>query len=208
MRTKIYFIRHGETVWNTERRYQGWTDIELSPVGLKQSELLGERFKNIKIDKIYVSPLKRARQTAEPMAKVLGIEPIISESFKEINFGEWEGGTVDELKEKYGDDFIKFFENPAFYPFPGDGSFKNVEKRMAQGLEKILVEDKGKSIAIVSHGGLLKILFLYIMGLPGDFYRKVWIDNTAISLIEIFDNGKPRLRTFNDIAHLENFDFK
>lgn len=204
MKTKIYFVRHGETVWNTERRYQGWTDIELSDVGIKQAELLGERFKNINIDKIYVSPLKRAIQTAEPISKVTGITPIITENFKEINFGEWEGGTVSELTEKYGETFTKFFENPPAHPFPGDGSFKNVEKRIIKGLEKIFNEDKEKNVVIVSHGGLLKIMCLYLMELSGDFYRKIWIDNASISLIEVNDKGKKLLRTLNDRAHLEN----
>ena len=204
MKTKIYFIRHGETSWNVEKRYQGWTDIELSEVGVKQAKLLGERFKNINVDKIYASPLKRAFETARQIGENTGVDVVIDESFKEINFGEWEGGTISELTEKYGDEYLKFFNTPWATTFPGDDSFKNVESRMAKGIDRILKEDKGKSIVIVSHGGLLKILLLYVMGLPQDFYKKVWLDNTAVSLIEINSEGKPLLRILNDKSHLDN----
>ena len=204
MKTKIYFIRHGETSWNVENRYQGWTDIELSEVGVKQAKLLGERFKNINVDKIYASPLKRAFETARQIGENTGGDVVIDESFKEINFGEWEGGTISELTEKYGDEYLKFFNPPWATTFPGDGSFKNVESRMAKGIDRILKEDKGKSIVIVSHGGLLKILLLYVMGLPQDFYKKVWLDNTAVSLIEVNSEGKPLLRILNDKSHLDN----
>ncbi len=204
MKTKIYFIRHGETSWNVEKRYQGWTDIELSEVGVKQAKLLGERFKNINVDKIYASPLKRAFETARQIGENTGVDVVIDESFKEINFGEWEGGTISELTEKYGDEYLKFFNTPWATTFPGDGSFKNIESRMAKGIDRILKEDKGKSIVIVSHGGLLKILLLYVMGLPEDFYKKVWLDNTAVSLIEVNSEGKPLLRILNDKSHLDN----
>ena len=206
MKTKVYLIRHGETDWNVERRYQGLTDIELSKEGLKQSELLSERFKNFdKIDKIYVSPLKRAVQTAKPLSNVIGVKPIITECFKEINFGEWEGKTVEELRELYKEDFNNFFNNPYRAKFPGDGSLKIVEERVALGFNKILEEDKGKNIIIVSHGGLLKILFLYIMNIPRDFYRNIWIDNTSISMIQLNKENKPLLLTFNDKSHIESY---
>ena len=77
---RIYFMRHGETVWNTERRYQGMTDIELSAEGLRQADIAAERFKGIDIDKIYCSPLKRAAATAKPIADEKGLDVILQET--------------------------------------------------------------------------------------------------------------------------------
>ena len=93
---RLYLIRHGETDWNTIRRFQGWTDIELNEKGLRQAELLGKRFENIPVDEVYASPLKRAVKTALPVAKAAGVELKTCEHFKEINFGAWEGKTRDE----------------------------------------------------------------------------------------------------------------
>ena len=81
---RLYFVRHGETVWNTERRYQGMTDIELSEEGIKQAQCVAERFKNIKIDKIYASPLKRAMETAKKIADEKGLDIIAEKNFREI----------------------------------------------------------------------------------------------------------------------------
>ena len=141
---RFYFIRHGETLWNTEGRYQGWTDISLSSVGKQQAELLGKRFKNIDVDEIYSSPLKRAKDTANEIAKYKSKDIFISENFKEINFGEWEGHTVVELKEKFGEHYTKFLESPHKCDFPGEGSFSNVIKRIEIGINKILEDNKNQ----------------------------------------------------------------
>ena len=80
-KTRFYLIRHGETDWNKGGRYQGWTDIELNDAGREQARLLGLRFRHMPLDAVYVSPLKRAIATAEPMAKAKGLTPIVDEHF-------------------------------------------------------------------------------------------------------------------------------
>lgn len=203
MKTRFYLIRHGETEWNKQGIYQGWTDIELSEEGKQQAKLLGERFRHIELDAIYVSPLKRAIATAEPVAKVKGIPVILDEHFKEINFGEWEGSSVPQLTEKYGEPFSNFFEDPFAHPFPGEGSFENVKNRSIAGFEGLLQKHKGQTVGIVSHGGLLRVLIMTLMGMDTSFYRKTWLNNTSITTIDIMENGKRILLTLNDKAHLE-----
>lgn len=203
MKTRFYLIRHGETDWNKQGIYQGWTDIELSDHGKRQAMLLGERFQNKALDAIYVSPLKRAIATAEPVARVKEIPIQLDEHFKEINFGEWEGSSVPQLREKYGESFQNFFDNPFAHSFPGEGSFESVKKRSVEGFEALLEKHKGQTVAIVSHGGLLRVLIMTLMGMDHSFYRKTWINNTAITTIDILDNGKRILLTLNDNAHLE-----
>ena len=84
---RLYLIRHGETDWNTVRRFQGWTDIELNEKGLRQAELLGKRFENIPVDEVYASPLKKAVKAALPVAKAACVEIKTGDHFKETNFG-------------------------------------------------------------------------------------------------------------------------
>ena len=200
---RLYLIRHGETEWNKARRFQGWTDIELSSEGEEQAKLLGERFKKIKVDEVYASPLKRAVATAMPIANVHGIKVITKEHFKEINFGEWEGMTATEISAKYGKDFDDFMIAPEKGIFPGDYSFDKVTDRIKIGLEEVLEEKADKNIVIVSHGGIIRLMIKYLMEFDCEWYNKTWIDNTAISLIEIRKYGK-LMRVLNDSSHLAN----
>ncbi len=198
---KLYLIRHGETQWNTAKRFQGWTDIELNENGLKQAELLGRRFEGIHIDELYSSPLKRAVKTAEEISKARGLDIKTSEYFKEINFGAWEGKTRSELSELYGNEFDDFIKHPQDLPFPGEGSFDNVTERIKKGLHEILDGKDNVSIAIVSHGGIIRLIIRYLLGIKEDLYNSTWIDNTSISLIEIRKNTA-MLRVLNDSSHV------
>ena len=197
---RLYLMRHGETVWNTERRYQGMTDIELSEEGHRQAACAAERFKNIKIDKIYCSPLKRAMATAKPIAEEKGLEINAEKDFREICFGEWEGKTIPELTETYGAPYINFIREPDKYGFPGEESIENVIQRIKPGVDRILENDDG-NVLIVSHGGIIRLMIMYIMGLDNSWFTKMWINNTAISIIEI-KNDRRLMLTVNDSAHL------
>lgn len=196
----LYFMRHGETVWNTERRYQGMTDIELSDEGIRQAKCVAERFKNIHIDKIYSSPLKRAIETARPIAENKGLEIISEDAFREIHFGEWEGMTVPDLTQKYGDRYINFIREPHNYGFPGEENIDNVIKRIKPSIDRIIENDDG-DVLIVSHGGIIRLMIMYIMGLDNSWFTKMWINNTGISIIEI-KNDRRLMLTVNDSAHL------
>lgn len=206
-KTRFYLIRHGETDWNKGGRYQGWTNIELNENGREQARLLGKRFAYLPLDAIYVSPLNRAIATAEPMAKAKGLTPIVDEHFKEINFGEWEGHTIQELSEKYGKAYTDFFDDPFSYPMPGEGSFQNVMKRAVAGFEELEKRHKGENIAIVSHGGLLRVMLVALLGLDNRFYRKTWMTNTSITMLDVKEDGRRLLMTLNDKAHLEMGEF-
>lgn len=203
--TRLYLIRHGETEWNAIGRFQGWTDIPLSEKGLKQAELLGKRFEHgkIPVDAIYASPLIRAQQTAKPIAEATGLPVTLNEHFKEINYGEWDGMTFQELKATYGADFMRFMKEPHKFTFPGDGSFELVTERVKLGLQEVLGEaNKGKNIVLVSHGGIIRLTLFYLMGISPGLYNHFWIDNTGISIYEIWDNGRRVLKTLNDSSHL------
>lgn len=177
MKTRFYLIRHGETEWNSKGIYQGLTDIPLSEEGEKQALCLGKRFENpsIKLDAVYSSPLQRAIKTAESMANAKGLSVVAYEHFKEINFGEWEGHNVKQLTEKYGKSYTDFYERPFSNTFPGEGSFEIVKERSVEGFYQLLEKHRGQSVAIVSHGGVLRVLIMALMDMDETFYKKMWL---------------------------------
>lgn len=205
-KTRFYLIRHGETQWNKEGRYQGMTDIPLSEPGLAQADLLGKRFHYLPLDALYVSPLQRAMATAKPIEKETGVKMVVDEHFREIHFGEWEGKSVPQLQQEYGETYEKFFENPFLHTFPGEGSFDKVMERSVAEFEQLLQKHKGEYVAIVSHGGLLRVMLVGILGMDLPFYRKTWLTNTSITVVDVMENGKRILITLNDKAHLELAD--
>ena len=150
-----------------------------------------------------VSPLDRAVATAAPLAAAHGLTPIQDAHFREINFGEWEGHTIAELKEKYGRAYIDFFENPFDHPVPGEGSFQNAMDRALEGFEALAERHKGQNVAIVSHGGLLRVMLVGLLGMGDEFYRKTWMTNTSVTMVDVMEDGRKLLMTLNDKAHLE-----
>lgn len=201
--TQLYFIRHGETDWNATGKYQGWSDVPLSEQGRKQAECLGKRFESVPLDVIYSSPLKRAYDTAKAVADKKAMTIIPDEHFKEINFGDWEGLTAHQLKELYGEKFQYFLDHPEDAEFPGEGSFSLVMERIKIGLDTVLEENQGKNIMIVSHGGLIRLCIFYLTGMDIRFYKQMWINNTAVSVVRMTSYGAI-LYKVNDDAHIEN----
>ncbi len=202
-KTRFYLIRHGETDWNKQGRYQGCTNIQLNESGQEQAYLLGERFKYLPLDAVYVSPLDRAVATAEPVARSHGLELIRDAHFQEINFGEWEGHTIAELSEKFGRAYTDFFANPFAHPVPGEGSFQNAMKRALEGFDILEKRHRGQNVAIISHGGLLRVMLVGLLGMGDDFYRQTWMTNTSITMLDVMEDGRRLLMTLNDKAHLE-----
>lgn len=159
----IYFTRHGETLWNLEHRFQGWKDSELTDIGVKRAELLGKRLENVKIDKIFTSPIKRAKRTAELIRGNKDIEVIEVEGLKEISFGKWEGMTSEEINscKEYIEELDNLFNRPYSYKsFEGE-NIKDFTKRLYKAVEDIMNDNGDKDILIVTHGMCVRYLIAY-----------------------------------------------
>ncbi|MBD1370940.1 histidine phosphatase family protein [Hazenella sp. IB182357] len=196
MKTELYLIRHGETTWNAERRFQGHADIPLSTDGINQAKRLGKYLLNQTIDVVYASDLMRAYQTAQHVAVLHGLKVNKTAHFRERNVGEWEGLTIDELSSRFPD-WEQVSPHGGTY---GVEKTVDVEKRMVDQLNQIVTNNTGKRIVIVSHGMALNVLLTGILGES----QKQRIQNTSIThLIHSASSGYTLLR-LNQIDHLQN----
>jgi alpha-ribazole phosphatase len=194
--TKIYLIRHGETDYNKKGCYYGWTDCSLTELGIEQSVTLKSVFKDIEYDAILSSDLKRAVETALIINE--GKMPIVDNRLRELNFGQWEGKSYQEVMTQYTERWNSWIEDwTNATPTEGE-SVLNMYNRISQFMEETLHKYKGKSIVIVSHNGTLRMLAAYLLGLS---LEKIWcfgFDHGKYSLLEVSE-GHCTIRCINNI---------
>lgn len=200
--TKLFLIRHGQSEWNQKSIVQGQKDTKLSHLGKKQAEKLGIRFSNEKIDYIYSSDLSRAFNTAKIIADKINMTVIVDKSIREINFGSWEGLTIEEIKSKYKEDYILWKQNPDKLQVQGGESLEVLQKRSLDFIHELLNKHKGKNIAIVSHTATLKVLILGLLGIPLSNYKNLALNNVSLTTIEVRDYNVV-LTSLNDVSHLK-----
>lgn len=200
--TEIFFVRHGQTEWNTGGRFQGQSDVPLSAEGRAQAELAAKHFPTDRLDMIYASDLTRAADTGHAIAKRLGTPLELTERLREMFFGEWEGLTYDEIVRGWPESGPAFFKTPDTLIPPGGETFQMVQDRAAPFLEEVVREHAGESIALVAHGAIIRTLVAYMLGMP---MRCVWRTrqgNTGISRITHCE-GVYTVDYLNRLSHLE-----
>ncbi len=160
---EIYIVRHGETVWNKEKRIQGTADIKLNEYGEELAKKTGEALINVNFDCIYSSPLIRAYTTAQLIRGNRDIPIIKDERIKEVSFGEYEGHCMNELVEK-GTSFKNFFDHPELYvPAKNGETLEHLCERGRKFMQDILLKHKNSErIMIVAHGAMNKALMMYV----------------------------------------------
>lgn len=202
MITRLFLVRHGETEWNKLGRYQGCRDIELSDKGIVQAQYLSKRF-NGDFDCIYTSPLKRAAKTAEIIDINKKCNPVPVNDLKEIDFGQWEGLTREEILTKFPCEFNTWKSDRLEAPLcGGDLSIKKASIRAKDAINEIVNNHKGEKIIIVAHGGIIKAGLIGIFGWDMTMYQKTILGNTSICEIDFYDDLTPIIITLNDTSHL------
>ena len=201
--TKVYMIRHCEAMGNVSRVFQGTSDFDISETGAVQLEYLKERFKNIHIDKIYSSPLIRAVKTAEAATEGKGLKVIKDKGLIELHGGVVEGKPFKEAFAEYPHLAEQWDNHPEdFLPANGE-SMRNAYNRIWETICHIVRENKGKTIAISTHGGVTRCLMCRLK--YGDIKKlkdTPWSDNTAVSQINFDDELNPTLVFMNDHSHV------
>ena len=199
--TSIYLVRHGQTAWNREEIFRGRTDVPLDETGLKQAELAGEYLKEVEIDAIYSSPLSRALETAEKIARFhnLKVQPL--EGIVDMSFGNWEGHAHQEIKKNDSETYRRWREEPHLVRLPGGESLDDVRVRSMAALNEVSKKHSGKALVLVSHRVVNKVLICGILGLDNSHFWQIRQDPTAINLIQ-YRNGKYILSLMNETCHL------
>jgi broad specificity phosphatase PhoE len=197
MTTRLLLVRHGETEWHTENRYAGTSEVGLTERGLRQAEQLAA-FLSVQAEQpvaLYCSPLGRARRTAEPSAKALGLHTEIVSQLREVHFGVAEGRVLGELPE---DVVSAFRADPVAGAFPEAEPPLEAAQRGVAALREIAAREQGRRVLIVAHNTLLRLTLCRLLGIPLPTYRTVFprLENTAITEIEVHGE-RTSLRRFN-----------
>lgn len=201
--TKLYIIRHCEAIGNAQRLFQGTIDLDISETGAKQLEFLKERFKDIHIDRIYSSPLIRTRKTAAAVADGKNLQIEICPGLIELCGGILEGKPTKEYFSANPILAEQWNEHPQdFFPEGGE-AMRHAYERIWDTVIKLVKENKNKSIAVATHGGVTRCLICRLQNGSIEHLKNTpWTENTAISLIEFDDKLNPDLKFFNDYSHV------
>ncbi|MFC1950918.1 histidine phosphatase family protein [Chloroflexota bacterium] len=201
MITTLLVIRHGQTDSNISGYYMGWSQEDLNETGYKQVQMLSHRLSDTLIDAIYTSPLKRARATAEAVAELHNITPIVMEELIEINLGDWQELHASDIIKRWPDMWKQSRVDPSGLAWPNGGSFAQTADRSVRAFDSIVDANRGKLVAIVTHDIIARIMAMHVLGVPYSTYRRMEIGNASFTKIVIM-NDKNQLITLNATSHL------
>ena len=202
---QIILVRHGQTQWNKEERFRGRADIDLDEVGVKQAEAAADWIADWPVSAIYSSPLRRAMTTAGILASKLDLEVKPLPGIIDLDFGKWQGMSAEEAIADDAELFNKWLYSPHEVTFPGGESLAEVRERAAAAVESVVAQYPDKTIVLVSHRAICKILILYLLGLDNSHFWQISQDVCAVNLFEIRD-GVPSTLFLNDTCHLKGLN--
>ncbi len=198
--TEIILVRHGETEWNVEEVFRGRVDIELNQTGTKQAELLAEYLSERKIDAIYSSPLKRAMKTAEIISGYHGLDVKIAPGLIDFDCGEWQGLSLQEVKDSYKDTYAEWASRPERVKIPGGESLNDVTQRAMKVVDDVIVK-YGGAVVLVAHRVVNKVLICALLGLNNSHFWNIRQDNCGITTFA-YENGRFILTEHNNTYFL------
>ena len=202
---QIHLVRHGETVWNRARRFQGHTDVPLSDEGVEQARLAASRLRAFPIAYAYSSDLRRAFETARPIADAAGVPLEAVYDLREANKGELEGAYRDPKTGLIGDDARYHDENDVDARPPGGESMVDLRERCQRFMAYLQEQEPGLppgDILLTSHGGTLRALMTVLLDLPIEAGRSFHFDNCSLTSIQFRGSLPPLMTRFNDTQHL------
>lgn len=204
MKTTVYLIRHGETDWNVQQRWQGHTDVPLNEKGLQQARLLAQRLQRegVGFDAIYSSDLTRAYQTAWEVGAALQVAVELLPPLREIDLGYWSGMTREEIREQYPVEYA-LLEQGQDIPRGGGETLAILQERVVKVVEAMVRQHPGERLAFVSHGGPVRMMLRYVCE-TFDLSQTPCphIGNTSLSVLHHAAAGWEMVLC-NDMQHLE-----
>lgn len=203
--TKVYLVRHCESLGNLRQVIQGSSDLDISECGAHQLTCLRRRFDNVHLDAIYSSPLTRAYKTAQAVRGDKQIEIIKDPRLREMDFGCIEQKSRAWFVENYPSEYDTFINSFSKLVTPDGESTAEVYDRVSEAFFELVQKNKGKTFAIASHGGALRTLLARLMYECTDGIDKLkFMRNTAVCEVNIGDDGRVDVLYIDDVSHLDN----
>ena len=195
---RLLLARHGQSLWNEVRRFQGTTDVALSDLGRAQAAALGRALQRYRVAAAYVSPMRRAVETAEIALAEARVPLTPVEELRELSLGEWEGCTVDEVRARDGDPYRAWLAAPLDCPPPGAEPLPDVAARVRRAVERIAdAHPDGDDVLLVAHGGVISVYACHLLGCSFNQLWRLRVDNASLTVVK-----PPRLVSLNDTSHL------
>ena len=201
---RFLLVRHGETTWNQENRWQGQADVPLSDIGRMQARLLAQRLRadGRQVHAIYSSDLSRAFETAEILSETLRLPTNPDRGWREMNIGVWSGLTTAEVIERHNIEWERLRAGEDL-PRGGGETFAQFQSRLLHSAQQLAQRHAGEQVVIVTHGGAVRAFLLHCRNLPTSKFREIdKIGNTGVSEVTFFLDGAAVIHTVNDITHL------
>jgi len=195
-RTQLYLMRHAEVESQYHQVFGGRIDMSLSPNGHDQAKALADYMHRLHLEALVASPMKRARQTIEPLAQATGMEPTFMEGLREVDFGDWTGFTWDQVQAKFNRspfDWLALLDHSGI---PNAEATANWQRRVLDCLQAILTEHDGKRVGVLCHGGTVRVLLALLLDLPLVRTASFEIEYASVTRVD-HEPGKARIRVLN-----------
>jgi 2,3-bisphosphoglycerate-dependent phosphoglycerate mutase len=199
--TELILVRHGETDWNRELRFQGHVDVALNAIGHEQARRLAARLAGEPARHLYVSDLIRAQQTAHPVAQQLQLRSVVDPALREQSFGAVDGMRVDDIKAQHPqawEAWLRFHED---YCMPGGETMREFHSRVMSAVRRIAADHPDATVVIVTHGGVLDMIYRTARSLPLGGPRQSDIPNAGVSRVAVRDTAF-EIVSWADTSHL------
>lgn len=200
--TTTLLLRHGQTPLSIDKRFSGIGDPALTEVGLAQAVAAADRLLHSAAVAVVTSPLCRARQTAEAVAKALGVDLDEDEGFRETDFGDWEGYTFAEVKARWPRELDAWLASTSVAPPYGE-SFDDTAVRVRQARDRVLARYGGQTVVVVSHVTPIKTMLRMALDAPPSALYRIHLDLACLSEVQWFADGPAVVRSMNDTHHLD-----
>jgi broad specificity phosphatase PhoE len=197
----LYLVRHGQTDWNKEKIFRGRADVPLNDYGREEAEALSRYLQDVRFDACYSSPLGRARETAEIVARPHSLDVQIDDGLIDVDYGEWQGSAEARVQEQYPETYQRWIERPHHMKFPGGESLSAVRKRALASLEVIRAGHPDGVVLAVAHRVVTKVVMCAVLGLGNAAFWRIRQDNCAYNVIELSSNGAV-VTVMNDTCHM------
>ncbi len=200
--TNLIAIRHGETAWNTQSRFQGHLNSALNAAGLAQADALGEYLARERFDLLLSSDLGRALQTASAIAMRSGHDIVVEPRLRERHMGIFQGLTPDEVQARYPDDYTRFRSRDPDYIIPEGESVGQLFQRSVACFTELATRHAGLTLAVVTHGGVLAMLYRHARSMPLQAPRDFPLHNTGVNRFR-HRLGVWQMQSWGELGHLD-----